>query len=46
VISNPPEGMTRIVANVFYDDPGAALDFLAKSFGFETRAAMPGPMAR
>jgi uncharacterized glyoxalase superfamily protein PhnB len=39
----PPNGMPRITPNVFYDDLGAALEFLCKSFGFETRMAMPGP---
>ena len=43
MIQNPPEGMTRIVPNVFYDDPAAALDFLAKTFGFSQKNAMPGP---
>ena len=41
--SNPPENMPRISPNVFYDDLGAALDWLGKAFGFETRMSMPGP---
>jgi uncharacterized glyoxalase superfamily protein PhnB len=41
--ANPPENMPRITPNVFYDDPAAALDWLAKTFGFETRMSMPGP---
>ncbi len=41
--TNPPEDMPRITANVFYDDVGAALDWLAKSFGFETRMSIPDP---
>lgn len=41
--TNPPENMPRITPNVFYDDLGAALDWLSKSFGFETRMSMPGP---
>ena len=40
---NPPANMPRIVPNVFYDDLGAALEFLSKTFGFETRMSMPGP---
>jgi uncharacterized glyoxalase superfamily protein PhnB len=40
--TNPPENMSRITPNVYYDDVGAALDWLSKSFGFETRMAMPG----
>jgi len=43
MIANPPEGMPRITPNVFYDDVAAALDWLAKNFGLETRMAMPGP---
>ena len=35
--------MARITPNVFYDDLGAALEWLTKSFGFETRMSMPGP---
>jgi len=41
--ANPPENMPRITPNVFYDDPAAALEWLAKAFGFETRMSMPGP---
>jgi len=40
---NPPNGMPRITPNLFYDDPGAALEWLSKAFGFETRMSMPGP---
>ena len=41
--ANPPENMPRITPNVFYDDMGAALDWLSKAFGFATRMSMPGP---
>jgi uncharacterized glyoxalase superfamily protein PhnB len=41
--ANPPENMPRITPNIFYDDPAAALEWLAKTFGFETRMSMPGP---
>ena len=41
--ANPPDNMPRITANVFYDDPASALEWLAKAFGFETRMSMPGP---
>ena len=41
--ANPPENMTRVTPNVFYDDVASALEFLAKTFGFETRMALPGP---
>ena len=38
----PPNGMPRIAPNIFYDDPAAALEWLSKTFGFETRMSMPG----
>ena len=41
--ANPPVNMPRITPNVFYDDLAAALEFLSKAFGFETRMSMPGP---
>ena len=40
---NPPANMPRITPNVFYDDLAAALEFLSKCFGFETRMSVPGP---
>ena len=40
---NPPANMPRIAPNVFYEDLAPALDWLSKSFGFETRMSMPGP---
>jgi uncharacterized glyoxalase superfamily protein PhnB len=39
---NPPEGMPRISPYLFYTDVPAALDWLAKVFGFELRLSMPG----
>ncbi len=41
--ANPPENMPRITPAVFYDDPAAALEWLARAFGFRTRLKMPGP---
>jgi uncharacterized glyoxalase superfamily protein PhnB len=41
--ANPPEGMPRMIPFLFYNDPRAALDWLAKAFGLETRMTMPGP---
>jgi PhnB protein len=41
--ANPPDNMPRITPNVFYDDLAAALEWLDKAFGFETRMSMPGP---
>ena len=41
--ANPPNDMPRITPNLYYDDPGAALEWLSKAFGLETRMSMPGP---
>lgn len=43
MVQNPPANMPRITPNVFYDDVGEALEWLAKAFGFETRMKIPGP---
>jgi PhnB protein len=43
VPANPPDDMPRIAPNLFYDDPAAALDWLARTFGFEVRMSLPGP---
>jgi uncharacterized glyoxalase superfamily protein PhnB len=40
---DPPNGMPRITPNLFYDDPGAAIEFLGKSFGLELRNSIPAP---
>ena len=40
---NPPEGSPRAVPYLFYNDLPAALEWLAKAFGFSRRMAMPGP---
>ncbi len=40
---NPPEGVPQIVPYLNYRDVAAALDWLAKSFGFEQQLTMPGP---
>lgn len=40
---NPPDGWPRLSVAVYYDDPRAALDWLAKAFGFETRVMVTGP---
>ena len=39
---NPPEGMPRITPYLFYNDVPAALEWLAKTFGFESRLTLPG----
>lgn len=40
---NPPPGMPRITPYLFYEDVPAALDWLARTFGFEERVRMDGP---
>lgn len=43
---NPPEGYTRITPYLLYEDVDAALAFLERAFGFETRMRIPGPDGR
>jgi len=40
---NPPENMPRITPYLYYRDVAAALEWLARAFGFEERLRMPGP---
>jgi uncharacterized glyoxalase superfamily protein PhnB len=40
---NPPENMPRITPYLYYKDVAAALDWLARTFGFTERMRMPGP---
>ena len=42
-MKHPPAGWPRLSVAVYYDDPRAALDWLAKAFGFETRVCVTGP---
>ena len=42
-MKHPPTGWPRLSIAVFYDDPRAALDWLSKAFGFETRVCVTGP---
>lgn len=41
-----PEGWPRISSALFYDDAGAAIDFLCKAFGFEVRLRVDGENGR
>ncbi|EGW55895.1 VOC family protein [Candidatus Endoriftia persephone] len=41
--NNPPEQMPRVTPYLFYNDPGDALEWLARVFGFEKRLEMPAP---
>ena len=36
-MKNPPDGWPRITPAVFYDDAGAAIDWLTSAFGFEVQ---------
>ncbi|MBV9276882.1 MAG: VOC family protein [Candidatus Eremiobacteraeota bacterium] len=38
MVSNPPEDSPRIRAHLIYDDPGAAIEWLTRSFGLRERA--------
>ena len=40
---NPPEGSPHLIPYLHYNDVGAALDWLAKAYGFSQRMVMPGP---
>jgi uncharacterized glyoxalase superfamily protein PhnB len=37
VVKNPPHGYTRIAPYLLYEDPAAALEWLARAFGFRER---------
>ncbi|MCB9761647.1 MAG: VOC family protein [Alphaproteobacteria bacterium] len=44
---NPtPPGWPRVSSSVFYDDAGAAIDFLCDAFGFEVRLRVDGEGGR
>jgi uncharacterized glyoxalase superfamily protein PhnB len=38
-----PQQTQRVIPYLFYKNGKAAIDFLAKAFGFEARLVMPGP---
>jgi uncharacterized glyoxalase superfamily protein PhnB len=40
MVANPPENMPRIFAHMFYEDVGAAIDWLVEAFGFVVRIRM------
>jgi uncharacterized glyoxalase superfamily protein PhnB len=42
---NPPEEMPRITPYLLYEDVGAAMDWLARAFGFRERMRLSVPMA-
>src|SRR5215510_9244765 len=41
-MKNPPQGWPRISSALFYDDANAAIDWLGRAFGFETRLKVEG----
>jgi uncharacterized glyoxalase superfamily protein PhnB len=40
MVTNPPPDMPRITPHLFYDDVGAAIDWLVNAFGFTVRLRM------
>jgi PhnB protein len=43
MVANPPENTPRITPYLLYEDVEAALDWLARAFGFRERLRIPGP---
>ncbi len=43
MVQNPPEGSPRVAPYLLYEDAGAALDWLAKAFGFVEVQRLDGP---
>ena len=43
MISPKPDNFPRITPYLFYEDVGAACDWLIKAFGFSERFRLPGP---
>ena len=43
MVSNPPDNWPRINPCLLYEDVDAALDWLARAFGFVEKVRMPGP---
>lgn len=42
----PPKDWPRISSSIFYDDAAAAIDWLSRAFGFETRLRIDGEGGR
>lgn len=40
MVPNPPSDMPRVTPHIFYDDVGAAIDWLTNAFGFPIRNRM------
>jgi PhnB protein len=43
---NPPEGYTRVIPYLYYEDSAAAIDFLTTAFGFTEKVRMAGDDGR
>ncbi len=41
-MQDPPAGWPRLSSAIFYDDAAAAIDWLSRAFGFETRLKVDG----
>ncbi len=41
--SSPPEGMAQIIPYLYYEDAGAAIEFMEQAFGFEVVSAFRAP---
>jgi uncharacterized glyoxalase superfamily protein PhnB len=45
-MKKPPPGWPRISTSIFYQDAGAAIDWLCRAFGFEVRLKVEGEGGR
>ncbi len=45
-MKDTPKGWPRIASSIFYDDAGAAIDWLCRAFGFEVRLKVEGDKGR
>jgi uncharacterized glyoxalase superfamily protein PhnB len=43
MVQNPPEGYPRISPYLYYEDAGAAIEWLTQAFGFTERLRVPAP---
>jgi len=40
---NPPENLARVIPYLYYEDAGAAIDFMVDAFGLEIESAFHNP---
>ncbi len=43
MLENPPADMPQIIPYVYYEDAGAAIEFMEKAFGFQIQSAFRNP---